>query len=345
MTMQKTMTSLISCKTSTRVLAAILCFLWVPAGAHKIHEHKELTTDKASVRAHLEAFRITGDDVHLDEAWHDLEPQLETGDPTLLLHAALVAQARHEFDRALSLTERVLRQQPDNDQAWLLVNAIHLVRANRIEAAAACRSLRRVSILVVMTCHARSADAGLDEHRERLLAVLAAPGAQRFDDAHRAWAFSVAGDLAVREGQDFAAIGHYRRSLALAESAQVRSALVDSLLRKNWYYEARQELKQGSDALPLMVRRLIVDLELGTVSQDEVDATEHRFRQWIVAEDWLHAREMARFYLDVRADVRLAEQLATVNYGIQKEPEDLLLLTRSRSRVRQAADDTPLSPS
>ena len=52
---------------------------------------------------------------------------------------------------------------------------------------------------------------------------------------------------------------------------------------------------------------------------------------WIAAEDWLHAREMARFYLDVVERPALARQLAEVNIKLQREPEDIRLFERTRA--------------
>ena len=108
---------------------------------------------------------------------------------------------------------------------------------------------------------------------------------------------SVAGD-AARLVDAIKAVAYYQHSLNLIESTQVRSALADVLIAAGKLDHARGVLDAGSDALPLVVRRLIVATRSGEASRyaREISAADHRFRQWIAEADWLHAREMARFY-------------------------------------------------
>lgn len=160
------------------------------------------------------------------------------------------------------------------------------------------------------------------------------------DDSRRlpadllAWSHNVAGDLAVAAGWDAEAINHYERSLDFAESTQVRAALVDVFLSSTEYdlEDALRTLDAGSDALPLLVRRLIVSKRMYLLydSHPTVAKVQTEFQHWIENEDWLHAREMARFYLDVVEKPELARQLALINIGLQREPEDIRLEQRTR---------------
>ena len=52
---------------------------------------------------------------------------------------------------------------------------------------------------------------------------------------------------------------------------------------------------------------------------------------WIANEDWLHAREMTRFFIDVVDRPTLARRLALINISLQQEPEDLLLERHTQS--------------
>jgi hypothetical protein len=128
------------------------------------------------------------------------------------------------------------------------------------------------------------------------------------------------------------AIDYYWRSIRLQESTQVRSALIDVLLAENELEQARQSLPEDTTALPLMVRRLIIANRLGIANSVKADIAraDREFRNWIADEDWLHAREMARFYLDVHKQPQLARRLAVINLALQREPEDLRLEQRTR---------------
>ncbi|MEO1246403.1 MAG: hypothetical protein AAFX56_12045 [Pseudomonadota bacterium] len=333
-------------------IAGLLAILFVPvAAAHDIREtqveaHAAKTQDAHehhgspgkthdAVRPLIRAFRESGDDAHLDAAWALIEPGLEARDidAATLVNAATVAQSRHDFVLALELIDRALAKSPHLDPAWLLRASIELVRGNTDSALDACRRLRRVATLTAISCRSRVAVAQ-GQHERALKQMTAVLTHVRRDDADAdelAWSFSVAGDAAATLDTKLAA-SLYGNSLDLAESTQVRSALVDVLLRADRLDDAKAALASGSAALPLTVRRMIVakrqnrDAEIA----HEITRADRRFRHWIAHEDWLHAREMARFYLDVLPRPALAQQLARVNLAQQREAEDLLLAARTR---------------
>ncbi|MEM7765729.1 MAG: hypothetical protein AAF290_16810 [Pseudomonadota bacterium] len=321
-----------------------LALLALPARAHDVHEHTaghghdpvpETGADHhATPRSLLQAFRTTGDDAHLDHAWSLIETRLRPGssNPEMLIDAALIAQARHQFDRALGLTRNALKLDSRNDQAWLLLASIHLVTGQTEMASEACDELTRVPWIVMVGCEARVAHASgmgakVRASFERALLVM---DEARIGAGTSAWALSIAGDLAVAGNDAGAAIGFFRRSLSLVENTQVRSALVDVLLANDRLAGARDALDAGSEALPLGVRRLILAKRQDRIADmtDRVAAFDRRFQEWIAAEDWLHAREMARFYLDVLENPALAKKLIKINIESQKEYEDQLLLRR-----------------
>ena len=165
---------------------------------------------------------------------------------------------------------------------------------------------------------------------KQLTAVLPHIDKDTADAGRLAWSFSVAGDAAAELDAKLA-VSLYERSLELAESSQVRSALVDVLLNLDRLDEAKAVLDAGSTALPLAVRRLIVARREGREGEFAADIgrADRRFRHWITHGDWLHAREMARFYLDVLPRPQLARRLAAKNLELQREPEDLRLARRS----------------
>ncbi len=301
--------------------------------AHDVHDeehHGVATTDE--VRSLIRAFRETGDDRHLDAAWHQVQPLIQDGtaDASTLVDAATIAQARHDFDSALAMIDRALVVQPGFDQAWLLRASVQLVRGKPDEAAAACAQLRNTSLLIAATCRARVAIGRGEpaQARQTLSAMLAVIDTQSLAPETLAWTLSVAGDAAADPEE---AIDLYQRSLDLVESTQVRAALVDVLLATDQTDDARFVLNQGHDALPLAVRRLIVAVRSGERDHvaTEIARMDHRFRHWIQDEDWAHAREMARFYIDVIGDRTLARRLARINLDLQREPEDLLLAHRT----------------
>ena len=318
-----------------------------PASAHSA-QHRAQATEYVEpdrpVGQLIRRFRESGQDSYLDTAWTVIEPQLDVKRPApgLLVDAAMLAQSRHDFVLALELLDRALEQHSQMPQAWLVRAAIELVRGNTDEARHACRQLRGSSALVAVSCHARVAIARGDSKRalRQLTAVLTHIEADGTDSGQLAWSLSVAGDAAVNLDPERAVL-LYRRSLELAESAQVRSALVDVLLRLDRLADADSALSAGSTALPLAVRRLIVARREGRDSESaaEIARVDHRFRHWIAHGDWLHAREMARFYLDVLPRPELARKLALKNLELQREPEDQRLASRTAALLTAAANN------
>ena len=167
----------------------------------------------------------------------------------------------------------------------------------------------------------------------QLRRVLALADAQEIPTEILAWSLSVAGDLAAAAGDGQPARLFYARSLSLSERTQVRAALVDVLLEQSEYETALAAIPSTTNALPLVVRRLIAAKRLNRFDEvaDESAQVANEFEKWIAVEDWLHAREMARFYLDVVDRPVRARRLANVNIDLQREPEDLRLVQRTRS--------------
>jgi len=345
-----------------RIIAMVVAVLaCATAQSHDVHDgpHTALSRNddpphaftgerrQEQVEQQFMRFRATGDDRLLDEAWRLIEPELRgrPHDPDVLRTAAFIAQARHAFDYALGLTREALALDPGDDQVRLLLASIHLVRGTVSEADRACRALRKVPPLVTATCHARVAVARneIEPARSRLSALLAVVAPGSIPVEWYAWTWSVAGDLAAAAHDAAAAADCYERSLALLESTQVRAALVDALLEIGRLDHALEILDAGPPALPLTVRRLIVTTRLGSLpSSEEIVRVDREFERWIAAEDWLHAREMARFYLDVLERPALARHLALINLTLQREPEDMWLERRTRS-LRPTRRDQPPS--
>ncbi len=327
---------------SIRVLLVLVASLgWSSTLAHDFHDGKSPRGAEAStavqpsvgIRALIREFRRTGNDRNLDAAWNRLQPMLpdSTQDASVLVDAAIVAQSRHDFDTALELLDRALDIQPGFAQGWLVRASVELVRGNPDRAKAACARLRNVPAFIAVTCHARVGIARGEQASElkKLAAVLAAVDTTSADPEALAWSLSVAGDAAAASKPE-RAIAYYERSLENAESTQVRAALVDVLLATGRAASARSALESGHDALPLALRRLIVAVRLGEADSvaGKVALMDCEFRHWIAHRDWAHAREMARFYIDVLDRPELAQRLVCVNLGLQREPEDLALARR-----------------
>lgn len=275
------------------------------------------------------------------QAWaHERHVESATGS---LLDKAMAAQAHHDFSGALSFVNAALAAAPYDDRAWLLRASLHLIRGEIDEAAASCRGLRRSSPLIVVTCHANVARSTgeVESIRHKLDRLIEINDSRRIEPQTFAWSLGVAGDLAVAAGEPDRAAQYFRRSLDFVDNPQVRASLVEIFIAQDRLSDAQRLLDEGESSLTLVVQELIIRKSLNDDIEADIARLDRRFRYWIGHDDYEHAREMARFYLDVVGDVVQAHALAQINANLQHEPEDHWLAYRAAAAVRNQTDTTP----
>ncbi|MEL7450863.1 MAG: hypothetical protein AAFN78_16740 [Pseudomonadota bacterium] len=308
--------------------------------AHSFHHHAEEHTSHeaplperlAEAQALLAGYQKSGDESAVARAAALVGDAADApdADTLTLTTAAAVAQATHRFDQALDLLDRAISRAPRDTQARLLRAAVRRVRGDLAGSAEDCRAIGHHGLELRIGCLGAAAQTGDDKRRayDALIAVLDA-GVAKTPTAQ--WLHSVAGDLATSLGYEAEAIAQYEAALSKGENGQVRAALVDRLLDAGRFEDALDTAGEGGEQLALAVRRYIAAERLGQLSRvkAEVDLTRHQFEDLAAAGDYEHAREMARFYLDVDFNLALAARFARLNFADQREAEDLALMQRT----------------
>lgn len=311
----------------------------------------QLPLAAATAREALRRARVHGDPRELGIAQAALAPWWSRADAPAeaLLLRARVQQARHEFDAALGDLRGLLARDglaPEHRaQALLDAAALHQLRAELPEARALCEALHALAPLPAAACLAELASlSGQAPAAAQALARLS-PGR-----SPPPWLALMRAELAERLG-DESALGLYRAALAGEDEVYTRAALADWLLARRRAAEALAVVESSPDAQAdaLLLRRAIALRHLGgdaapaALLRERLAAAERR-------EPGRHAREQARFALDVADAPREALRLARLNWAQQREPADALLLLRaaqaagregdavSRSLVRQLRD-------
>jgi hypothetical protein len=285
----------------------------------------------AAARTALDRARVLGDPRELGAAQAALAPWWARADapPEAVLLRARVLQARHEFDTALAQLRGLLARQDLapalRAQALLDSAALHQLRAELPQARALCEQLQPLAPLPGTACLAElDSLSGKAPAAAQVLARLS-PGR-----SVPPWLALMRAELAERMG-DAAAFGLYRQALAGADEVYTRAALADWLLAQGRHAEALA-LTQGSDADALLLRHVIALHRLGRPDRD-LAAPTARLRDSLAAADrrepGKHAREQARFALDVARQPREALRLAQANWALQREPADAVLLLRA----------------
>ncbi len=323
-----------------RSTLVIFCMAWsMSALAHGLHQHsnpKPTLGDPQEIDALIQRYSATGNDALLVKAAQQLRPLL-AADPVAAndwRRAAWLAQAEHNFDQSLSYLKKVLETQPRDQQAWLMKASIEAVIGEHERSRKSCSRLAKIgAALTALACKASVATE--PNETSRLLRGLEASTALFHDSDLSPWVYSVMADLAVKTKKWAQANEYFATSLRLKNSVQVRSAFANALLEQGKFHEVRELITTLETAPALVVARMRALQGLGENIDELVLQFDREFKSWFDSEDYAHAREMAIFYFEIKADVQTACQLAQANFRYQREPEDLELLQRCSSSSQQ----------
>lgn len=297
----------------------------------------------AAARAALDRAHLHGDPRELGEAQAALAPWWTRTDapPEAVLLRARVLQARHEFDTAQADLGGLLARsdlEPElRAQALLDAAALHQLRAELPEARARCVQLQPLAALPATACLAELASLSPGGGAPQAAQTLARLSPGR---SVSPWLAVMRAELAERLGDETAAPALYRVALAGQEEVYTRAAYADWLLARGRAAEALTLLERSPDAEAdgLLLRRAIALRVLGR----DASALAAQLRERLAAADrrepGRHAREQARFALDVQAQPREALRLAQLNWSFQREPADALLLLRTALAAGRSGD-------
>jgi tetratricopeptide (TPR) repeat protein len=280
----------------------------------------------------IEAARETGDPRFLGQAQAALAPWWAAADPPppALLLRATVKQSQHDFSGALADLDRLLAVRAGDGQALLTRATILTVLGRYADAQRDCAKLVRLaSGLVTTTCLAGASSLNGDAAGayRGLVQALARAG----DTAGtRAWALTLAAEIAARRGEAGAADIHFREALALdPRDAYLVAAYADFLLGQARAREAASLLADSAKNDALLLRLALAERSLPDKRSEFADHRRELADRFAAARrrgDTVHLREEARFRLDVENDIPAALVLAKANWNVQREPADLRIL-------------------
>ena len=295
----------------------------------------------ATARTALQRARVHGDPRELGAAQAALAPWWRRADAPaeVVLLRARVQQAQHAFDAAQADLRALLARSdlsPElRAQALLDAAALHQLRAELPEARALCEQLQPLAALPAAACLAELASlSGQAAAAAQTLAALS-PGRSM-----PPWLALMRAELAERQADDAAALALYRAALAGEDSVYTRAAWADWLLARGRSAAALALVEDGPDAGSdaLLLRRAIALRQLGRDAATPMALLRERLAAADRREPGRHAREQARFALDVEQKPREALRLAQANWGLQREPADALLLLRAALAAGKEGD-------
>lgn len=297
-------------------------------------------------KVELNEGRSRGDPRHIGYATAALAPWWHLAEPPddVLLLRATIKQTMHGFRDAIADLDVLLRRDPGNAQAWLTRAVVLAVVGDYEKSEESCRPLGALSgVLIETVCmtNAQSQHGKARESYERLKSAIAHAPAQ-LSVAERAWALSTLAEAAMHSGEGAAAEASLKEALLLDQADHyLVAAYADFLLDAGRADEALKVLGDDTQDDGLLLRRVLALKALGRGS-DDADVLRARYAASHQRGDSLHQREEARFALWVDGDVPKALELATANWGVQKEYWDARVLLEAALAAKSKSAAAPV---
>jgi tetratricopeptide (TPR) repeat protein len=299
---------------------------------------------KAAARQLIDEGRKAGDSRLVGAALGLLRPFLDTPDAEALHLAATAREYQHDFPGALDLLDRALAASPRDAGALLARATINVVLGRLDTADGDCRRLyaaERPDLGFLCQSTTLTLTPEAPAVYTRLEGVLSRT--DLLDGSLRSYGLGLLGEIAALQGDRDLARTHLAAALAEEpEALRIRMMLVDLMLAGG-DDDALDLLERAPDVDGVLLRRAIAAERLGRVALFDAARTElsRRFRQNLDLGLTAHAREEARFYLEVEHDPPLALARAQLNWDLQHEIEDAQLLIDAATAAGEPAAAAP----
>ncbi len=320
----------------------------------------------ALAQAYYEAVAAEGDPRYIGYAQAALRPwwSLPEPPPGVRVLRAVLLQFDHRFEPALADLDAVLLAEPDNEAAWAWRAAIHMVRANYVQARRSCEGLAPLVPAIVATACIAQVDATTGQTAAAALSLrVALQDADEATPAQRLWVLTRLAETEERRGEFAAAEAAFRDALALDISdTYLLAAFADFLLDQGRPAEVLKLLKDRGRADVLLLRQALAAHALahsaakppaaavgGTADSSKASALASelsaRFAAARLRGDTTHRKEESRFLLALGpkgpGNLQQALSLASANFAEQREPADARILFEAALAAADASAAAP----
>lgn len=302
--------------------------------------------------------RATGNERLYSHAlmWLNKTRGSNANDTMELVLGASVIQRTHHFSEANELLTEVLKQKPDNIQAWLVKYSISLVHTNYPEARFAAINLLNKAPLVLATAAIAEIGSLTGKAHEAYRALIQSLGREQVmgqNEKAYAWAHTICAEIAARLGMPREAEMHFNLAMQMGiPDAYLVYAYADFLLDYHRYVEAKELLECREPTAGTLVRLALVKKDRGSerILPSELHSIEQKLLGHMHDEKFIghHYRPIdekegcepgatlplppgrlaARFLLELEGSAEEALDLAVSNWKVQRLPRDAEILLK-----------------
>ncbi len=259
-------------------------------------------------------------------------------DPALIIALASAEQYIHQFDKAIARLSDLLKRDPAQPQAWLMLATLRRAQGRYGDSDAACAQVARTTPAPYgPACLAenQALRGEFDAARSRLQALRSAFRSP----ALRGWLSTTLAELEQRAANPGAAEAAWRDALDSDPDGYTLIGWADFLLEQGRPLEAYAALSAEPRNDNVLLRLAIAARR---AQRPDAAALQRELRERFALADQRpessgHERERALAALDLDDRPRAALALARQNVSWQREPIDLLILARCAKAAGDAA--------
>jgi tetratricopeptide (TPR) repeat protein len=288
----------------------------------------------ALAQRYVEIWRDGADPRYLSYAQAALGPWWKLTNPPLAARVmrATLLQSLHHFSEALTDLNAVVKNDPDNAQAWLTRATILQVLGDYPQAISSCTKLSRLAPpLITQTClsSASSLNGEAESSYQKLSKMLRNSPETSVDI--RLWVLTLLAEIAQRRGDQQGARANFEQAMALGiPDTYLLAAYADFLLEQHNPKKVVMLLKDKTKVDVLLLRYALALKALNRAEAPKYSAMlGQRFEAARLRGDTVHLRELARYKLELDDDPKTALRVALQNWQIQKEPADTRVLLQA----------------
>ena len=264
----------------------------------------------------------------------------------VLVLRATIKQSQHDFTNALTDLNLALKLDHANAQAWLTTATVLTVLGDYDGARRACAPLIQLAPgLIGLTAAVSVSSLNGEAASSCQLLSRALAGQPNANTGDKLWALTVLAEGSARLGRLAEAEAYFKSALALGEhDPYLLGAYADLLLDQGRNQEVASLLAGEVNADALLLRLTLAESRL-TPPPDgyaaHLASLQARFEAGHLRGDFVHQREEARYTLELLHQPAAALRLAQMNWRVQREPADVLILLQSARAAGDAAAAQP----